>query len=292
MKCLKHLLFFCMILPMLLPAPTALATGADTAEPPAPAAATPAVATPMPVYTPAPPRPTPFVGLIGLNATQNASSEDIVRTQIRLRDLDYFNFKPTGRFQSMTANAAKKFQQKHTMDDGSPMIADGTIGTQSMDILFRHTVARADIAADIPIGQGLSGDPAITGELVPWSEVQAMLVVGTEYAITDYNTGTTFSMCYTGGENHAEMECKDAFNAGIYKEVFGSEYNFSKRPVVISINGQNIAASLSGWPHGEDTYAANEMPGHTCLFFDGSLSHVGSLPDAEHLELVYKAAGR
>lgn len=284
----KKALLLSICLCLLLFSPAALAASEDEPLAPTPEP----TLTPAPTVTPAPPQVTPFPGLVGLNAMQNATNEDVLRVQIRLRDLGYFNFKPTGVFQSMTADAAKKFQQKHTMDDGSPMIADGTIGAQSMDILFRHSVSRADIAANIPFGKALEGEPALKGELVPWSEVKTLLTIGTAYTITDFNTGLSFSMAFTGGENHAEMECPDAFNAGIYKEVFGGEYNYSKRSVVIAINGRQIAASLFGWPHGSDGYAANEMAGHACLFFDGSLSHVGSLPDAEHQELVFRAAGR
>ena len=75
-------------------------------------------------------------------------------------------------------------------------------------------------------------------------------------------------------------------------EAFGGEFNYSKRPVVIAVGGRLIAASLQGFPHGEDTVAANEMAGHACMFFDGSLSHVGQLPDVEHATQVNKAAGR
>ena len=270
---------------MLLFSPVALAATGEPIE----VTATPAL-TEAPVSSPAPPNVTPFPGLIGLNAMESATNEDVLRVQIRLRDLGYFNFKPTGVFQSMTADAAKKFQQKHSMDDGSPMIADGTIGAQSMDILFRHNVTQVDIIASIPIGKPLEGEPS-KGDLVSWSEVKPLLTTSTTYVITDYNTRTTFSMAFTGGENHAEMECADAFNAGIYKEVFGGHYNYSKRSVLVSINGRQIAASLFGWPHGTDEYPSNEMAGHACLFFDGSLSHVGKLPDAEHQELIYKAAG-
>ncbi|MDR0840231.1 MAG: peptidoglycan-binding protein [Christensenellaceae bacterium] len=249
--------------------------------------------TPLPTYTPAPPTATPFSGLIGLNGTQgDTTNEDVVRVQIRLRELGYFNFKPTGLFQVMTANAAKAFQSKHTDEAGLPMIADGTIGPQSMKALFRHDVTRADITANIPIGKPLEGEPTLTGSLTSWSEVKPLFAEGASYVITDYNTGTTFSMAFVGGENHAEMECKTAADAGIYRQVFGGEYNYSKRPVVITIDGRNIAGSLSGWPHGEDFYPNNDMRGHTCLFFEGSLSHVGDLPDVEHLELVYRAAGR
>ncbi len=284
----KRIVLISICLFLLLLSPAALAAKEEE----------PLVVTPVPTRTPAltsspaSPEVTPFGGLIGLNAMEDATNEDVLRVQIRLRDLGYFNFKPTGVFQSMTADAAKKFQQKHTMDDGSPMIADGTIGPQSMDILFRHSVSQADIAASIPFGKALEGEATVKGELVAWDEVKPLLSVGTAYAIVDYNTGMSFIMAFTGGGNHAEMECQDAFNAGIYKEVFGGEYNYSKRSVVVTINGRKIAASLFGWPHGSDEYPANEMGGHACLFFDGSLSHVGSLPDAEHQELIYRAAGR
>ena len=256
--------------------------------------------TPTPVPTPSPnpvippntAEPEPFNGLISLSANQGGTDEDVVRVQIRLRDLCYFSFKPTGKYQSMTANAAKAFQLKHTTDDGTAMLSDGTIGAQTMDILFRHNVSRSDIQASIPIGTSSVIDNPTTGEAVAWEEVRSTLAIGSSYLITDYNTGTTFYMVFTGGENHAEMECKDAFNAGVLKGIFGGEFNFSKRAVTVSVNGKNIAASLQGYPHGEDTYGANDMSGHVCLFFDGSLSHVGSLPDAEHQELVYKASGR
>ena len=204
---------------------------------------------PNPVFQPNTAEPVPFNGLISLSANQGGTDEDVVRVQIRLRDLCYFSFKPTGKYQSMTANAAKAFQLKHTTDDGAAMISDGTIGAQTMDILFRHNVSRSDIQASIPIGTNSVIDNPTKGEALSWDEVRSTLSIGTSYLITDYNTGTTFYMVFTGGENHAEMECKDA-------------------------------------------YAANEMSGHVCLFFDESLSHVGSLPDAEHQELIYKASGR
>lgn len=247
---------------------------------------------PNPVFEPNTAEPEPFNGLISLSSTNGATDEDVVRVQIRLRDLCYFSFKPTGKYQSMTANAAKAFQLRHTTDDGAAMISDGTIGAQTMDILFRHNVSRSDIASSIPIGTSQVMDNPTVGEAVKWEEVKGTLAQGSSYLITDYNTGTTFYMVYTGGENHAEMECKDAFNAGVLKGIFGGEYNFSKRAVTVSVNGRQIAASLQGYPHGEDTFSANDMNGHVCLFFDGSLSHVGSLPDAEHQELIYRASGR
>lgn len=110
--------------------------------------------------------------------------------------------------------------------------------------------------------------------------------------MTDYNTGAQFDMVFCGGEMHAEMECADTVDTAAYKEAFGGEFNYSKRPVVLSVDSRLIAASLQGYPHGEDSVAANEMAGHACMFFSGSLSHVGQLPDVEHATQVNKAAGR
>ncbi len=229
-------------------------------------------------------------GIIALDET----GELVAMLQTRLRELDYFHFKPTGRYQSMTRNAVIEFQKNQTSPDGAPIIADGTFGQQSMQILFSEKAIRSPIAQDvhIPIGDRANGQQTQNGSLVAWDEIKSRLVTGQSYTLTDYNTGVTFSMVYTGGENHAEMECATAMDATQYKQAFGGEYNYSKRAMLISIDSELIACSLQGQPHGDDTIARNDMDGHACLFFDGSLSHVGSLIDAEHINNIYTAAGR
>ena len=222
----------------------------------------------------------------------NSTGETVVRIQLRLRELGYFNYKPTGNFGTMSVEATKRFQQKQTDAAGQAIMADGTVGAQSLSILFERTAVRSDIIASIPFGAALSGTPAVTGELVEWNEVKTLLGEGASYTVTDYNTGTQWSMIFTGGEYHAEMECASPEDAAVYKETFGGEYNYSKRPVVVNIAGRLVAASLQGYPHGSDTVSSNDMAGHACLFFSGSLSHVGGFPDVEHQSQIYKAAGR
>jgi len=226
--------------------------------------------------------------------TQGASGEIVVRVQTRLAELGYLNFKPTGKFQGMTVNAVKQFQQIQTKPDGSPMIADGTIGAETLGTLFLPSAARAPIPQqiDIPFGPSLSGNAQQSGQLITWAQVQERLTIGDTYTITDYNTSKSFSVMYLGGEQHAEVECVASSDTAIYKEVFGGEFNYSKRPVLINVGGTLIAASMQGEPHGDDIVAHNGMNGHSCLYFEGSLSHVGSLPDTEHLKQVYVAAGR
>lgn len=225
---------------------------------------------------------------------QGASGEIVVRVQTRLAELGYLNFKPTGNFQGMTVNAVKQFQQIQTKPDGSAMIADGTIGSETLGTLFLPSAARAPIPQQIhiPFGPALSGTAQKSGQLIAWSQVQERLTVGNTYSITDYNTSKTFSVVYLGGEKHAEVECATDADTEVYKEVFGGEFNYSKRPVLINAGGTLIAASMQGEPHGDDSVAYNGMNGHSCLYFEGSLSHVGALPDTEHLKQVYVAAGR
>ncbi|MDO4568643.1 MAG: peptidoglycan-binding domain-containing protein [Clostridia bacterium] len=221
----------------------------------------------------------------------NSTGVDVYRIQLRLRELGFFMYKPTGSFQSMTVDAAIEFQKKQVDSDGNPIFTDGAIGPQSLGILFSTAAARADILVDIPFG-GTSAQLSATGDLVLWSDVRELLSEGTAYTVIDCYTGTEFNMVFTGGENHAEMECATADDTAIYESLFGGEFNYSKRPVCLRVGARIIAASLQGEPHGAETLANNGHAGHACLYFEGSSSHVGSLPDIEHAAQVYRAAGR
>lgn len=222
------------------------------------------------------------------------TGEIVTMIQTRLRELGYFHFKATGSFLSMTRSAVIEFQKNQVSQDGTAVIADGTVGPQSMSLLFSPNAARAPIPQEvhIPIGARANGNQTKTGTLMTWAEVKQQLTVGKTYTLEDFNTGVTFDMVYTGGEQHAEMESATANDSTVYKETFGGEYNYSKRPMLISINGTLVACSLQGQPHGTDTVERNDMVGHACLYFNESKSHVGQLPDVEHINNVYTAAGK
>lgn len=221
------------------------------------------------------------------------SGELVAMLQTRLRELGFFNFKSTGNYQSMTRNAVIEFQKVQQDGEGNPFIADGTVGEQSKGTLFSAAAVRAPIPADVhlPIGKSADGSQTQTGRMATWSEMHAALVVGETYTLTDYNTGVTFDIIYTGGEQHAEVECASANDTTVYREAFGAEFNYSKRPMLVTVNGEFIACSLQGQPHGEDIVERNEMDGHACLFFHESKSHVGGLSDTEHTNNIYTAAG-
>ena len=148
----------------------------------------------------------------------------------------------------MTRSAVIAFQQNQAPQNGKAIIADGTVGEQSLGLIFSAQAIRAPIPASvkIPIGERANGKQKQTGDLVKWSDVKAMLAQGQAYDLIDFNTGATFSMTFVGGEQHAEMECTTANDATAFKTVFGGEFNYSKRPMLITVGGKLIACSLQG----------------------------------------------
>ncbi len=86
---MKRVIEICLCLLLLLPLFLRHCRGRKRRKPCCPRL--PPARTPAPTVTPASPQVTPFTGLIAISASENATSEDVVRVQIRLRDLDYFH---------------------------------------------------------------------------------------------------------------------------------------------------------------------------------------------------------
>ena len=58
------------------------------------------------------------------------------------------------------------------------------------------------------------------------------------------------------GDNHADCETVTEADTQIMKEIFGG-FNWSKRPILLYIDGKRYAASMAGMPHaGLDTAPA------------------------------------
>jgi peptidoglycan hydrolase-like protein with peptidoglycan-binding domain len=217
----------------------------------------------------------------------NMNGIEVVRVQMRLRDLGYISYRATGMFFSMTEKGVMGFQEQNGL------AADGRVGALTYEKLFSTNVLRKPLSAEIRTtsGPGLDGNP-INGELADWfTVIDAAFPIGETVTITDYNSGATFQMTRTGGVNHAEVESPDAEEYSTYIDSFGGIPNWEKRSVLVTIGGTTYAASLFGNAQGDDTISNNTMAGHTCLYFSGSFSHVFGFVDKEHLKMVLRAAG-
>ena len=141
---------------------------------------------------------------------------------------------------------------------------------------------------------GESSAPARRGTAVDWNlEGQYLIKRGDVFTIVDVDTGKQFKAKMIGGYNHADIEPLTTADTNIMKSIFG-EWKWSPRAVVIYHNGMNIAASLSGMPHGVDT-VENGVNGHFDLYLKNSTSHSTSTSKVyiqEHQNMVMKASGK
>lgn len=227
------------------------------------------------------------LGAYGL-ITLNTANQDVLMVQQRLIDLHYFAFKATGNYGGMTRNAVINFQSENGL------VSDGTVGDETMDVIFSSTAVRAPITASIPIGPNLPSGQApdtfgsIDGDW--FVDVDPQMQLGVPYALTDIITGKSYNIVRVGGVNHAQVEVASRDDHETFLESFGGEYNWSKRPVTVTIGTVRYAASIQGFPDGADSIDGNGMEGSCALYFSGSLSDISALPDIEHRTAILKAS--
>ena len=144
------------------------------------------------------------------------------------------------------------------------------------------------------IRPGEDSAPARIGTSVDWFlEGQYLLERGDTFIVTDVDTGKQFKAKMVAGYNHADIEPLTTTDTNIMKSLFGT-WDWSPRAVVIFHNGMNIAASLSGMPHGVDTIV-NGVNGHFDLYMKKSTSHSSTTSKVyiqEHYNMVAKASGQ
>ena len=115
-----------------------------------------------------------FVGATALaeekereTVTQGTKGQLVVRIQLRLMDLGYYNYKPTGSYQAVTRRAAMAYERAANAQQ------DGRLTPQEQDELFSGGAARAPYAASVPLTfTAQSNAFSVTGELWDWDEVR------------------------------------------------------------------------------------------------------------------------
>lgn len=126
---------------------------------------------------------------------------------------------------------------------------------------------------DYAVIPGMDKAPTKYGHVVDWfRDGQYILKRNSTLTIIDFATRKQFNAKVMGGFNHADIEPLTMQDTAIMKSLFGS-WTWTPRPVVVYINGMNIAASLSGMPHSFDTTPTNGVSGHFDVYLKNSIPH-------------------
>lgn len=136
------------------------------------------------------------------------------------------------------------------------------------------------------------------GEKVAWSLARNIFAIGDIATVIDVETGYTFKIKRKGGHNHADCEPLTAMDTAAMKKIYGS-WSWTRKAVVLVVDGKKIAASMAGMPHGSENIKDNKFNGHFDIHFYGSMTHGSEytksgkpLVDPDHQAMVRKASGQ
>jgi LysM repeat protein len=124
-----------------------------------------------------------------------------------------------------------------------------------------------------------------------WTEAQYVFPINKTAKVTDFTTGRTFHIKRTIGASHADCEPLTASDAAIMKQVWGGEYSWTARAVLIEVEGRRLAGSISSMPHDIEYIPDNHFTGHFDLHFLNSTRHKDGLMDPLHQAQINIAAG-
>lgn len=130
------------------------------------------------------------------------------------------------------------------------------------------------------------------GEPMPWPEVDRLWPWDERVVVRDLETGLTFVADRYGGNRHADVQPATPGDTRIMKAIYGGEWSWLRRAVVVEVKGRRVAASMNGMPHGDGTILDNDFRGHSCIHFAGSTTHGSGRADPGHRLMILKASDR
>lgn len=268
-----------------------------------------------------------------INLQKGSRGTAVTALQDNLKQAGYFNLKSTGYFGSVTKSSVLKLQKNFGLK------ADGIVGPKTYkainDALSKNSIALTsskqteNITANVTVMKTSSATsdrevkPAYKissraeyergGSLIPWfGGVEDIFAREAEAVVYDIETGLSFKVMRSYGYNHADCEPLTREDAEIIKSIYGGQWSWSRRAVIVTVDGIKIPASMAGMPHaGLDSepvnanvsyrsggYGAglnldkvkdNGMDGHFDIHFYNSKTHGSNKVDANHQKMVSKA---
>ncbi|WP_265446557.1 peptidoglycan-binding domain-containing protein [Acetivibrio straminisolvens] len=238
---------------------------------------------------------------------EGMSGSSVTALQKDLKALGYLNVEPTGYYGSLTKEAVKKLQAKHGLQQ------DGIAGTNTLALIDR-LMGRSGSSASQLSTAATRGGIEKNNYLYSWfGNAENIFKKGDTAQVYDIKTGRTFNIKRTYGYNHADCETLTAKDTEIMLSIYGGSWSWERRPIIITVNGRKMAASMAGMPHaGVDSAPAeayvksrsggygagdnldavknNNMNGVFDIHFLNSKTHGTNKVDSNHQKAVKEAA--
>lgn len=149
-------------------------------------------------------------------------------------------------------------------------------------------------------------------ELLDWNTAKNIFKRDSKAKVIDVYTHKSFNVQRTMGDNHADTEALTKEDTKIIKEIWNG-FSWTRRPVIVEVNGRYLAASMSAMPHAGldnkpafvtvdnrsggygtganlDVIKNNDMDGHFDIHFLNSTRHMDGRKDPQHQNAIQIAA--
>ena len=196
------------------------------------------------------------------------SGKNVIALQQALKIKGFFKPPIDGKYGDQTVAAVKAFQKYKGMTQ------DGKAGNDTIKALFGKNAANYTYVTE-RLDWFSKGVNVFTGQCV--------------YTIKDVNTGKTFRGRRRFGSNHLDTEPLTASDTATLKSIYGGEWSWNRRAILVLYNGHVYAASMNGMPHGTSTITNNGFDGHFCIHFYKSRTHETNRVDEAHQNCVARA---
>ena len=196
------------------------------------------------------------------------SGKNVLALQQALKIKGYYKYPIDSKYGNQTVEAVKAFQKS------KGLAQDGTAGNATIKALFGKNAANF----------------TYTTERLDWFNGGSSVFTGTcVYTIKDVSTGKMFQARRRFGSNHLDSEPLTASDTAIMKSIYGGEWSWNRRAILVLYNGHVYAASMNGMPHGTWTITNNNFNGHFCIHFYNSRTHETNNVDSAHQNCVARA---
>lgn len=215
------------------------------------------------------------------NLKIGSKGEDVKKVQTKLNELGFDCGKVDGVFGSKTDKAVKAFQK------ANKLTVDGIIGIKTQSKLFpsqKTELTTPDVEKEAKEKQ--------SAVVMDWwtSDIQKIFAKNVKAKITDVRTGISWNEIRKAGKNHADCQPCTAADTAKMKRACGGGWSWKRRPIWVTINGVNYAASMNCQPHGGSSISGNNFPGHHCIHMKNSRTHATNRVDENHQKCVEEAA--